>query len=99
MTPEILGAYRAARRADLEAARAVFHAPTARLRERAFVFHNAAHDIMVRARRRLVLSALGYLVTALVVVGVLYALLMLLWAGFGPVEPAPDFTPVQLPTL
>lgn len=100
MTPEIRGAYRRARRVDLEAARAVFLAPTPGYLAIALVAHEAAHRVMVRARRRLVLSALAHLVAAATIIGVLYGLIVLMWAAFGAdPAPAPDFTPVQLPTL
>lgn len=98
MTP--LRHWETARRNYRAARRAVWLAPTLWLAASAVALEAATYAELVRARRRLVLSALAHLVVAAVIIGVVYGLIVLMWAAFGAdPAPSPDVTNVQLPTL
>lgn len=96
--PSPLREWENARKAHAAAIRAYYLAPTILHQAIASALHDVAHVALRKARVRLVLSALAHLVAAGIIIGVLYALIVLMWAAFGA-EPAPDVTNVQLPTL
>ena len=78
---------------------AVYHAPTPVYLAIALAAHTEAHRALVAARVRLALSALAYLVVAAGIIGIVYGLIVLLWAAFGADPAAPTITDIQLPTL